>query len=81
MIFILYRCSGDYTDVFEVGKKHYILKIVKEKEYDGLSRTTDIFSYEKKENNEELKIGCGTLDRDGRASVGKECRSRWSPYH
>lgn len=61
MIFILYRCSGDYTDVFEVGKKHYILKIVKEKEYDGLSRTTDIFSYEKKENNEELKIGCGTL--------------------
>ncbi len=61
MIFILYRCSGDYTDVFEVGNEHYILKIVKEKEYDGLSRTTDIFSYEKKENNEELKIGCGTL--------------------
>ena len=61
MIFILYRCSGDYTDVFEVGNEHQILKIVKEKEYDGLSRTTDIFSYEKKENNEELKIGCGTL--------------------
>ena len=25
MIFILYRCSGDYTDVFEVGNEHYIL--------------------------------------------------------
>ena len=23
----------------------------------------------------------GTLIEIGRASVGKECRSRWSPYH
>ena len=27
------------------------------------------------------KFGWGTLARSGERRVGKECRSRWSPYH
>ena len=36
----------------------------------------DIFDYEYKINSEEI-----TLLRSEERRVGKECRSRWSPYH
>ena len=29
----------------------------------------------------ELKSSCGTFQRSEERRVGKECRSRWSPYH
>ena len=32
--------------------------------------------------NELLSLGtCGFVDRSEERRVGKECRSRWSPYH
>ena len=30
---------------------------------------------------EEGKGSCGTTERSEERRVGKECRSRWSPYH
>jgi len=63
IIFTLYRCTGDYTRVFEMKREQYTLKIIGEKNYDGRAEyTTDIFFYEKKENYKKIKeIGCGTL--------------------
>ena len=29
----------------------------------------------------ELKNGCVVISRSEERRVGKECRSRWSPYH
>ena len=29
----------------------------------------------------EIKVPAGTIDRSEERRVGKECRSRWSPYH
>ena len=63
IIFTLYRCTGDYTRVFEMKREQYTLKIIGEKNYDGRAEyITDIFFYEKKENYKKIKeIGCGTL--------------------
>ena len=33
------------------------------------------------EYDKELKIHLGSQDRSEERRVGKECRSRWSPYH
>ena len=43
-----------------------------------------IASQEKKENSETKKViatGYDSLVRSEERRVGKECRSRWSPYH
>ena len=34
-----------------------------------------------KENYEKLEMDVIVFDRSEERRVGKECRSRWSPYH
>ena len=36
---------------------------------------------ELRDSNKEIKKAMTDLIEIGRARVGKECRSRWSPYH
>ena len=45
-------------------------------------RRSDIVTLRRSEERRRVTIGCiVTLRRSEERRVGKECRSRWSPYH
>ena len=52
--------------------------------YDGLNRVMTLrmdISWRKHVREKIAQIKPGTLTRSEERRVGKECRSRWSPYH
>ena len=59
----------------ELGKEHENL-VVLDADLAGATKTA-IF----KKAFPERHIDCGIAERSEERRVGKECRSRWSPYH
>ena len=60
--------EGDYNDVFAKYEMEF-------KDYDEAER------YAYAQFNPEYKDRIEDISRSEERRVGKECRSRWSPYH
>ena len=54
------------------------MKIVIGNDHAGTHYKEAIIAFLKKENYEVINVGA---ERSEERRVGKECRSRWSPYH
>ena len=50
----------------------------KNKKQPGILETVHMVNEKEKKRNEEERL---RLERSEERRVGKECRSRWSPYH
>ena len=48
---------------------------------DNITETKMRLKSKNKENGNFVKISLSHLERSEERRVGKECRSRWSPYH
>ena len=73
----MYFCLIDYAKAFDCVDHNKLRKILKEMEIpDHLNcLLRNLYAYQEA----AVRTGHGTRSEERR--VGKECRSRWSPYH
>ena len=63
-----------------VGSEHLLLSLLKIHD-NQLKRLLQKYDVNDAVVEEDIKRLFGTNDRSEERRVGKECRSRWSPYH
>src|SRR3712207_9258902 len=64
--YMLYRCAGD--------DEAHVIRF-------GLAQSKDGFHFERMADQPVFGPSSDGPDRSEERRVGKECRSRWSPYH
>ena len=77
--------KGDYKNFMskEIFEQSTTAKNCINEYIDSLKKDINIYNFPIKPEkiNKIVLIGCGTAYRSEERRVGKECRSRWSPYH
>jgi len=68
----------DFKLTNEVGLKWYRASDIASR---GFCKTCGATLFWQHDDETAISFSAGTLDRSEERRVGKECRSRWSPYH
>src|SRR2546429_9938226 len=67
-----------FSDIHRSSDKfHQFTRLVQER----MADREDVFDRPIRENNTVGGVVIGLVERSEERRVGKECRSRWSPYH
>src|SRR3712207_9252566 len=76
-----------FTPAHDRGSSHGESRIIRQAYYEGaeyvplILRAYELWEELEKESSRDLLTLTGALMRSEERRVGKECRSRWSPYH
>src|SRR2546430_11806743 len=75
-------CSSDLSAPRKGADTEQPVEITLEEAFNGTQRTFQLRDMQTGDTRTvEVKIPVGATDRSEERRVGKECRSRWSPYH